>query len=356
MSNFPSFLEYLNSRGKTDEKPTVDASGDVLDVPNLKKPKKPKKQPQIEYINASGKLVEKPETETVPDYSGPDPHLTPMGTPYKAPSSGKNMSSSEKGLGDLGADNLKYNPDTKLEKTVSSWPKGKTESFLNKTNEMNIAEFTRYMLETCGCGHVVDSDEIPGVTAYTTGKIFPHPPEAIKYVVVMANKNDSLLDNMVHELKGTGGLGKLLKSILGHPEAYDELTNLFGDEEEGSNRCKAFANAMNGNYLKFVTDQEGMYESVAPPLGFDMDLDVDDDEESDPMGELSGFDDEDPEELEDPDEFSDEPSDEEDHFADQNFGEPKDKPGKKLKKKFAHHNMLDAMKEFGPMRDAMSGL
>ena len=31
-------------------------------------------------------------------------------------------------------------------------------------------------------------------------------------------------------------------------------------------------------------------------------------------------------------------------------------PRRKLKKRFAHNNVLDAMSSFGPMRDAMKGI
>ena len=241
----------------------------------------------------------------------------------------------------MGDKNLRYEPNTEYKQEVvkSSW--AKTENFLNKTKGMSLSEFTKYMLDECGCGAVQD-DELPYVTAYTTGKFQPHPPEAVKYVVVLANKNNNILDNMVREMKASGMLGKLMKTLLENPEAYDELTSLFGDSQEGPSRCKLFAKSMNSSLDSFLKDQKSMYESVSSPIGFDMEDDEDMDMEDD-------MDDED---MDMEDDMDDEDMDMEDDMEDDMRPEELDaEQPPRLKKKFAHNHLLDAMKEFDHFRN-----
>ena len=361
-----------------------------------------RKNVQKEYVNDQGKLVEKPEVTAVADYTGPD-SKAPQGknsTPYKA-ANDKTKSPSfdveKNGLGDLGNNELKYNPKTDYSQTVvKSWTK--TEGFINKTKNMSLAEFTKYMLDECGCGAVDDAD-LPYVTAYTTGKFQPHPPEAIKYVVVLANKNNNILDSMVQEMKQSGVLGKVLKALLDHPESYDQLTSLFGDSEQGPSRCKLFAKSMNNNVQNFVKDHDSVYESVSKPYGFDveeededemdmgdedeMSLDMGDEDEEDMGDEDMGDEDEedmgdedmgdeDEEDMGDEDEFSDEDtldndedeemdSEEEDMHGDgeeehMHGGDEEEmhsqemdpsKPSRRIKRKFAHDHLRDAMKGMG---------
>lgn len=295
MSRYPKFFEYMNARGGTDEKAKVDVTGDQIDMPTPKakddphkrnKKKKGGKQPQVsEYLNASGKLVEKPLVDMKADYKGPDPSSPPGkdSTPYRAANSGAGKSgSAQSGLGDMGYKNLKYQPNTNTEtgdKVVSSWPKTKTEQFIAQTRGMSTAEFSQYMIEAHGCKHV---DFI----------------KAVKYVADLANHNDSLMGNFVHEVKNTGGIGKLLRTILTQPEAFDELQELFGEK-----RAKSLRRTMNKQIL----------EGVSPPIKPDG-LDDDDDMEDDDM-EMSDLDndmdDMDDEDLDDEgfgdDELGDEP-------------------------------------------------
>ena len=271
-----------------------------------------------EYVDDQGKLVEKPESEEIADYKGPNPKSPPNknASPYKPANddvTSPTVKVEKDGLGNLGDEKLKYEPNTEYKQEVI---KTKTEHFLNKTKNMSISEFTKYMLDECGCG-TVSGDDLPYVTAYSSGKIQPHPPEAIKYVVVLSNKNDNILSKVVDEIKSNGLMGRFLKIMLSDPESYDELTNLFGDSEEGPNRCKMFAKSMNNSLEKFMKDQDSMYESVSHPIGFD-------DEDMEGM-------------------------DDEEDFTDDDFDVKSDEEKtikKKLKKKFAHHNLLNAMKQF----------
>lgn len=329
-----------------------------------------------EYINSRGKVVAKPKTEKIADYDGPNP-VSPQKPvtkgknwdsmaaspkenpgPYRAPGKDKGQQKPESGLGDKGDKKLVYNP--------------KVEGFLRETKNLSSSEFAKYMLETCGCGGM--TEDIPGVTAYTSGKIHPHPPEAIKYIVYLSNKNDSVLNNMIHEMKETGCLSKLIKSLLDYPEAYDELSNLFGDDEEGPKRCGCLARAMDSSYNKFIDDQESMYESVGPPFGIDDENDKSDDvfnneedDEEDDMdsdddfdmddedSEDSDFDMDDEDDMDSDADFDMDDEDSEDSDFDMDDKSMHKRPSKprKLKKKFAHDNLLSAMSNHNSIKDAM---
>jgi len=388
MSRFPSFLEYLNDKGKVVEKPEVERVSDYHGPENktppsgkvpYKTPLTPKAAQKGEKGFADlgdGKLVYEPNTEvnyetkkdvmkefTVAkartdakgDYKGPFTSAPKGGKPYVA----KAQSPGNKALGDLGDEANKYEPDTAKAKPT------RTESFLNKTRSMSLGEFTKYMLKECGCGQV-SGEDLPYITAYSTGKIQPHPPEAIKYVTVLANKNDGILENLVSTIIDMGYLGKLMKAVLEHPQAYEELTSLLGDDKDGPSRCKSFAGAMSNSYSKFLSDQEGLYESVSSPIGFEVEEEDFGDEGEEDFGDEGEEDDEedfdDEEELgsdreelegEEEDSESDEPvnPEEDSHHEEEGMDE---KP-RRLKKKFAHHHLLDAMKGHEHMFKAMRG-
>ena len=378
----------------------------------------------VEYMNSKGKLVEKPETALVPDYEGPEENSPPDSkVPYKTPVANKKPAVGEEGLADLGDEKLKYEPtkgsreevkkdvmkessatmggkarvdvkgdykmkvpaspkngkpyiskpvnpgekalgelghdEFRYEPDTESAPKisGKTENFLNRTKGMSISEFTKYMLEECGCGQV-QGDDLPYVTAYTTGKFQPHPPEVIRYISVLANKNDGILENLVNQMVASGGLGKLLKMIFSNPQSYDELVSMLGDDKEGPERCKSFVGAMNNSYNKFLSDQEGLYESVSSPMGFEDELDDEEEHEDheghhdeDDMEDEEEFDDEEADEIDDSDLDMDSEDSEDGEFDDEAEHEER----KKLKKKFAHDHLLDAMRNHEHMLKKMRG-
>lgn len=400
MSKFPSFLEYLNDKGAVVEKPSTETVPDYngpeeSTPPDGKVPYKTpvankapakgesglaglgdeklkydptkgskeevKKDVMKEYVDGKGKVVEKGQEDVKADYKGPfrDAPEGKNASPYVAKDNKKK--NSEKGLAELGHEECKYEPDTKNAKKPT-----KTEGFLNKTKGMSIAEFTKYMLEECGCG-MVGGEDLPSVTAYTTGKFQPHPPEVIRYISVLADKNQGILENLVSTMISMGYLNKLLKAIFEHPQAYEELTALFSDDQDGPSRCGSFVGAMNNSYSKFVQDQAGLYESVSSPLGFD---DYEDEEESEEDHEESDEEDmdgeedmgdEESEDEADMDDMGDEESSEEgeedleDELGDdESMEEPKPEE-KRLKKKFAHDHLLNAMKNHEYMLKAMKG-
>ena len=417
-SLFPSFMEYMDAKGKVVDKPEVETVPDYHGPddkypPDSKVPyktpvanKKPaagesglselgdgklkydptknsnyevKKDVMKEYMDEKGKVLERGREDIKGEYKSKVPACPPGGN--SKPYVGSAIKPGEKGLGELGDKDFVYEPDTKNSPKI----KTKTEGFLDKTKGMSISEFTKYMLKECGCGQV-EGEDLPYVTAYTTGKFQPHPPEVIRYISILANKNDGILENLVGQMISMGYLGKLLKAIFQHPQAYEELVSLLGDENDGPSRCKSFAGAMNNSYSKFVSDQESMYESVSSPIGFEdeeeeephhhHDDEGEFDDESEEEGEFDDeseeggeFDDEGDEgefddEGEDEGEFDDEGEDEgefddegEDEGEFDDEGEPspeEDRP--RLKKKFAHDHLLDAMRGHEHMFKKMKGI
>lgn len=374
--SFHNFKEYLNNRKKLQEKPVVDQSADTGPTPSTKKgePKEttPKQQKQVEgskelagkpKIDASGdtgpapkkmdkkeftpkkhqqvkenddNLAGKPNTELVADYTKKS--SPPVG--QKGVMDTKPAGSKDDELGGKGDKELVYEPKTKVN-SVDKWEKlptfEKTDAFLDKTKGMSLKEFTGYMLKECGCEDM-GGDDLPMVTSYSAGKFHPYPPEAIKYVVVLGNKNERVMDNLVHEIKNIGGLGKLLKAILGHEESYGELSNLLDDGENGPQHARMLVKSMNDGYSKFMSDQDGLYESVAPPFGFE-------DEESDEEPMNDDMDSDDQTMNQDKEQESDE-----DHH-DMEKVEKK----RKLKKKFHADNLLDAMQGYSWIREKMQG-
>ena len=415
MKSFPSFVEYLNAKGKVVENPETkevpdyegpdekfppsgkvpyntpvankkpeEGEGGLADMGDSKLKYEPtkgskyevKKDVMKEYMDEKGKVLERGREDVKGEYKIKVP-ASPAGGNSK-PYIGSAIKPGEKSLGEVGDKDFIYEPDTKNSKKVNT----KTEGFLNKTKGMSLSEFTKYMLKECGCGQV-EGDDLPYVTAYTTGKFQPHPPEVIRYISVLADKNNGILENLVGQMISMGYLNKLLKAVFEHPQAYEELVSLLGDDNDGPTRCKSFAGAMNNSYSKFLSDQENMYESVSSPIGFEDEMGELDDSEEDHEGseddeeggeedyedhegseddEEGGEEDyEDHEDSEDDEEVGEEDyEDHEDSEDDQEDSEESlddsgehagdgDSASRKLKRKFAHNHLLDAMSKYNYM-------
>lgn len=234
----------------------------------------------------------------------------------------------------------------KVSKFGSIWTK--TESFIEKTKNMSPREFASYMMEQCSlCDG--DADSIPMVTAYAPGKFHPHPNEAIKYVVVLANKNDNLMNQLLDEMgSGEGGMSKILGKIFDRPKAWEHLSDILSDPDAGPDRANALVRAMHDGYVKLK--DEPVIEAVGPPLE---DLD---DEDHD-LGNSTGEEDPDSEPSastnanSNADEDEDmEPEMDDQEQAPENPGMPA--PPKK-KKKLAFNHMIDSMKNYEPMANYM---
>jgi hypothetical protein len=219
MGRFRKFKEYLNQKGKTVEKPVIDASGDTS----------PKASKFVEPFATKGSVWE----------DNAALKKTPM--PYSAPGEDPGLSRSMKLIngkdrgkpfGDTGDPKLKYEPDNEVDKSASSggekvdnnWPKArtnnKTEEFILKTKDMNPTQFAKYMTEkyrSCQC------DDAPTVTAHKTGAIRPDPLQAVRYVSYLANCNETIMTTLVNEINRIGCIDKLLEECLTHRESYRTL-------------------------------------------------------------------------------------------------------------------------------------
>lgn len=251
-------------------------------------------EPQLaEYLDADKKIGE--------------PKISINGdTAHKKPKKGSKKQKST-GLASMGDKKLVFNYDTKVPNSPHGGKKVagkgmKNEEFLARTKNMSDREFTNYMLENCTYINLNEGEELPLVTAYAPGGFHPHPPEAIKYVVVLADKNESILNSLVHSIKESGSLGKFLKAALDHNESYDEICTLLDDNENGDRRCGCLARAMEKTYQKSIDDQFGMFEAVSPPIGMDDEEHEDHDESDDENSESPNDQTEEPQEDEPQDE------------------------------------------------------
>jgi len=349
-----------------------------------------------EYLDHRGTLVEKPKTDHSPTYTGPSPKSPAKEAKAKTnPKSYRPAKEEAPKKGEKGFADHKV-PVNKPDKNQ------KTEAFLEKTRNMPLAEFANYMLKECGCGGAMaEDDTLPTVTSYATGKFHPYPPEAIRYVAALAKKNPRIMESLIQELKKQEAYGDLLSTGMDHPETYVMLTDLLGDDDEGPQRSRSLVRAMDDKYSKFIDDQSDMFddedldEAVAPPYGVSDEDDDEDEKLSSPEGddlgdeeEIGAGDEEDPavgdleadaptddDDLE-PDEegprndlgqdelTDDEPTDEElpDAPEEEEGTDPVDipprsapKPVRKVKKKFAHDHLLDAMSNHEHMKERMKG-
>jgi hypothetical protein len=346
-----------------------------------------------EYMNARGKIAQ-PKEKEVADYDGPNPKSPPASKtptvldkgmappkakhepkPYRAVGKPAGSKEAESGLADTGDKNLVYDPDTKnipkqdniegqKRKNYPPNKKTKTEQFLDTTKGMSIHEFTNHMITKRKEG----LNDLPVISDNQ------HPEEIVRYVAVLADKNESILEDLIHSLKRNRCFKKLVESLMEIPEALNMMTELLSDDSEGPRRCRQLVRCMEDSYT----------ESVGPPFGisgddeggtngqpFDVvpgedEEDEEDEEGADPSPEDEfDTDDEEGEEGEPwvlpEDEFDtdDEEGEEgEEGEEDENEDEDEDEMGefpKKKKKKFAHDNLLDAMGEYEHMRAKMRG-
>ena len=211
-----------------------------------------------EYMDAKGNL-KKP----VVDISGGDP--TPKTPPTKPPkehgdapyaaSDGKGIVKGEKGFGDQGCSDLKYTPSDNA--TSSGHPPAK----------------------------------IPTVEQV----------ELSNLVAEAATRDQTLIENLVRQLKVNGLLGPLVAEILQHRETYNHISELMGHKDYGKNTCKNLVRAMKeevappfSDQLELAdededeingdtTDELGIDDTEAPPMDDNFeDLEVEDDEQSSP--------------------------------------------------------------------------
>jgi len=165
-----------------------------------------------------------------------------------------------------------------------------TESFVNKTKHLSLAEFTKKLhkdsskgLDKCGCQKA--------------------PHSSIQETVSVCKCNDKYISALVHEMKRNGLLGQLIKEMSLHEETFKKLAALV---EQDQSCAFKLSKAIN--------------EAVAPPVGMDSSDDQDhssnmtySDDEGHDEGEEDHDHEEDHEDHEEGDEDHDHEEDGEDH-------------------------------------------
>jgi len=265
-----------------------------------------------EYLDAKRKLVTTPKKEDVPDYHGPTPPkpdkpavsgdnwstgVKPKGTPapYKGPGTDPGQKKGEKGgFLHMGDKELVYEPKAGIVDKAGeggekkkTWPHvatvkhagKKVESFLDKTKDMPLPEFAKYvqrqLKEHCGC----EDKEIPHVIAYTSGPYHPDPIQAIKYVAFLASENENIMRALLREARQLGCVDSLVEGLLAIPETYIEIVHRMTVDPGVSNQI---VRAMNDQYVTYL---QHVKEGVGPPAHRDEEEDSDDpslDSESEP--------------------------------------------------------------------------
>jgi hypothetical protein len=402
-----SFREYLdtknhNGKGKMVEKPPVEEVPDYKGKSNPetkgnKKDGKNIKDQQVierratfkEYMTAKdhsgkGKLKVKPDVKVVADMpsdapdmkappteSIPSSNVSKAGKPhsYRAPEE-KMKGSVEKGFGHLGVDepwvpNIDTSKDGEVkasfEDSTDGVPQVKGESALNGMNALEANQYITQLNES-GCSE----EAIPTITAFAKGKFHPNPIEAINYVSFLARENNSLMETLIRTLKRNHGLSGLMEELTNHPEVYQDIA-LRLEGEEGPSFAKNIVRAMNDSYSTYLNEHGILEENaLGPPIGTNGEDDDEEEEEDDDEmgGEDLGIhhDDDDDhgmgdEEDDDMDMGDDKPKlpslEDEDEEDEEDDDMNMEMPKIKMKKKFPHKNMIDAMKNHDYMTKYM---
>ena len=190
----------------------------------------------LEYLNAKGKLQEKPITAINADYEGPEEKAPEKNETddlgYKAPKAAKssptpysagkstnvNKKDMEKGLANVGdKDNVIEFPEL---------GKMNNEEFITFTKGLPTDQFVKIMNEHCGC----EKKSAPMVVAYSSGAYHPDPIQAIKYISYLTNENENLLRALIHETKRIGGLQKLCDRLMDYSDFYEVLKTKIEDK------------------------------------------------------------------------------------------------------------------------------
>lgn len=335
-----------------------------------------------EYLDRSGKLQTSGKVKTVADYEG-DAAFKPVKEkkhkdaggkgqdgevkPYQPTSNAKdpNKGKMDDGFANKGDAKLKYNPDNTVPSKVgdggkkkATWPQTETQSWIEKTKGLSLAEFTKTIreqakkgLNECACQEA--------------------PHNSIKETVSVCKCNKTYVAALVREMKRNGLFNKLVKEMFNHTEAYAALAYLMEDESNARRLVRAMnemmdAPPMDGAGAPPALPFKKKKKAVPPPdlmghddlggddLGDDMgdEGDLGDDMDDDDSGLSAPGPDDNMDDL-DSDEHGDEMGGEGDDLGmgDEMGGDMPPPPHDKImppkpKKKGIHH-LLGAMKDHG---------
>jgi hypothetical protein len=374
--SFPKFFEYCtNKKKELTKKPKIMKVGDRvtgsddLDFEPNKPPKEARgmkdgKHTQVKESESKGlgnlwgdKAPDGPPASGVKGAGKP--------APYRGPGKDQGQKSVDGNIGQGGFGNMgdtKYEPDTKCGDSkffpggktpkTSSW-ESKTESFINKTKDMSLGKFAKYMLQK-------------ECSEYST--------DTVNSITNMIKENSKTITPLVLEMKRKNLLGKAIKEMLQFPETYSTLAYLLTNERTANSLVRA----MNEQYMS---------ESVGPPIGFDDEEEMTGDEDANAEEEIGDeedmegeegddedldngdedLDDEDMEDddMEDDDEYLNNDEEEaslddeenpdgmegDEMSGDEMSGE--EMPPPRRRQQFAFDNLITAMGKFKQMRDAM---
>lgn len=159
-----------------------------------------------EYLNSKGK-VDTGKVDISGDRTDPmtPPNKPPKGHPSQKAyvSDGKSTKGKEKGFGDMGDSDMKYDP------CCDAGSKGKAPAKI-PTAEQTFAEL-----------------------------------ELVPLVTEAVSENPVLLEKVVYDLKRAGHLGALVAEVLTHRETYKHIAEIMANETHGPKICKSLSRAMN---------------------------------------------------------------------------------------------------------------
>lgn len=333
-----------------------------------------------EYLDRTGKLQTSGKVKTVADYEG-DAAFKPVKEkkhkdaggkgqdgevkPYQPSSNAKdpNKGKMDDGFANKGDAKLKYTPDNTVPSKVgdggkkkATWPQTETQSWIEKTKGLSLAEFTKIIreqakkgLNECACQEA--------------------PHNSIKETVSVCKCNKNYVAALVREMKRNNLFNKLVKEMFNHAEAYTAFANLMEDESNARRLVRAMNEMMDVPPMDGADAPPALpfkkKKKPAPPidLGDEGEGEMDDmgdeemgDEGDDDLGIAGPGPDHDMDDLDSDEEMGDEEMGD-DMGGDMEMGDemggdvpPHDKIGKlpppKPKKKGIHH-LLGAMKDHG---------
>lgn len=248
---FQKFQEYLDSNKKLKTAGKVQVVADFEGKVNSK-PAKEKKPKDAGGAEQKGEM--KP-------YKG--------GTDAKDPNKGKDKG----GLAEKGSKELEYKPKTDAEGTKkATWPKTKTEAWLEKTRGLSLAEFTK----------TIRNEAVKGLDECACQETQPH--NAIKNTVEVCKCNKQYLSSLVREMKRNNMFNSLFSEMIQYPEAYANLAVLMGKDESVARKL---VRALNEDVGPPMGDEAmvPMKKKVKPNISdldsSDSDMDMDSEDDSD---------------------------------------------------------------------------
>ncbi len=134
------------------------------------------------------------------------------------------------------------------ETTRESWPKSKTEQFIDDTKELSTLDFI---------DRVKEKLKLEGIPA-------------IRETSNLVSNDENLMETLVREIKRNGGFSKLMQEVLGHQEAYTEIALLMSEEESVCNQlARAIRETTKIDETTDVPikDEMGGDEDETPPEG-----------------------------------------------------------------------------------------